>query len=82
MKKIILLVATMLLFTSCDGDKENKHEPITNSQGVTEQVISQGITKITIEGHEYLKFTDYGYYKGRTSSVIHSESCPCHDTKE
>ena len=78
MKKIILLVATMLLFTSCDGDKEKKYEPITNSYGVTEQQISQGITKITIEGHEYLKFTDY-VYKGRTSSVIHSESCPCHN---
>lgn len=73
----------MLAFSACDTSK--MYEPTTNSKGVTEQLISSdgvsNITKVTVEGHEYLVFKQ-SVYAGWSISVVHSESCPCHDTDE
>ncbi len=78
MKKIILLIAAMLTLSACDTSKT--YEPITNSKGITEQLISSDVTtnikKITIEGHEYLVF-EQSVYCGMSIAVVHSESCPC-----
>ena len=80
MKKIILLIATMLVLSACDTSK--MYEPATNERGVTEQLISSdvstSITKVTVEGHEYLVFKQ-GVYCGWSIAVVHSESCPCHN---
>ncbi len=80
MKKIILFIAAMLAFTSCDTNK--MYEPTTNSKGITEQLISSDVTtnikKITIEDHEYLVF-EQSVYCGMSIAVVHSESCPCHN---
>ena len=80
MKKIILLIAAMLAFSACDTSM--MYEPTTNEHGVTEQLISSdgksSITKVTIEGHEYLVFKNQ-VYCGSSIAVVHSESCPCHN---
>ena len=80
MKKIILLIAAMFALSSCDMEK--MYEPTTNEKGVTEQLIStdatSSITKVTVEGHEYLVFKNSVYY-GSSIAVVHSESCPCHN---
>lgn len=79
MKKIILIIAAMLAFASCDEVIEAQYEPHTNERGITEQTISfntgDSIHKITIEGHEYLKFTS-SVYAGHAIAVVHSASCP------
>lgn len=79
MKKIILIIAAMLAFASCDEVSETLYEPHTDKHGITEQVISlntgDNIYKITIEGHEYLKFTS-SVYAGAAIAVVHSASCP------
>lgn len=81
MKKIILFIAAILMFSACDiGDL---FEPTTNSRGVTTQQISKdfstNIKKITVEEHEYLLFQE-SVYGGWSIAVVHSESCPCHST--
>lgn len=79
MKKFLLATVMMVAFASCD--MESFYEPHTNKRGITEQAISTNIDKITIEGHEYLKFTET-VYGGCSIAVVHSASCPCHDKKE
>lgn len=77
--KVILIIATMLAFTSCGEIIESQYEPHTDSHGITEQAISidtgDSIYKLTIEGHEYFKFTS-SVYAGHAICVIHSASCP------
>lgn len=79
MKKIILIIATMLAFASCDEVIKSQYEPHTDEHGVTEQAISFGtgesVYKVTIEGHEYLKFIS-SVYAGHAIAVVHSASCP------
>ena len=77
--KVILIIAAMLVFASCDEVIEAQYEPHTNKRGITEQTISLGtgdsISKLIIEGHEYLKFTS-SVYAGHAICVVHSASCP------
>ena len=79
MKKIILIIATMLAFSSCTEMVKSQYEPHTDEHGVTEQTISHdtgdSIYKVTIEGHEYLKFIS-SVYAGHAIAVVHSASCP------
>ena len=79
MKKIILIIAAMLAFSSCTEMVKSQYEPHTDEHGVTEQAISFGvgdnIYKVTVEGHEYLKFTS-SVYAGHAIAVVHSASCP------
>jgi len=78
MKKIILIIAAMLAFSSCSEMVESQYEPHTDEHGVTEQAISltnDSVYKLTIEGHEYLKFTS-SVYAGHAIAVVHSASCP------
>ena len=80
MKKIITLIAAVLMFASCDLPS-SYYEPHTNGHGVKKQLISNGIEKVTIEGHEYLEFTE-SVYGGVSVAVVHSASCPCHNKEE
>lgn len=80
MKKFLLIIVAMVAFASCDIE-DAYYKPYTNKRGVTEQAISTNIDKITIEGHEYLKFSEM-VYGGCSIAVVHSASCPCHDKKE
>lgn len=79
MKKIILIIAAMLAFSSCSEMVESQYEPHTDKHGVTEQAISfntgESVYKVTIEGHEYLKFIST-VYAGHAIAVVHSASCP------
>ena len=68
------------MLVSCDA--EFLYEPTTDIHGVTEQKITSDLYKMTVEGHEYLKFEHVGAY-GVSISVVHSASCPAkHDFNE
>lgn len=78
MKKIVLTLIALFCLASCD-EMVNK-EPYTDSNGITHETIKgstfdDSIEKITIEGHEYLKFTA-PVYAGHSVAVVHSASCP------
>lgn len=78
MKKVILLIAAMLCLSSCE--MKFMYEPTTDKHGVTTQQITSGVEKVTIEGHEYLKFT-YINPSGISIAVVHSASCPANHDK-
>ena len=79
MKKIILLMAAALCLSSCE--MKFMYEPTTDKHGVTTQQVSDGIEKVTIEGHEYLKFTHISASGTTSLAVVHSASCPANHYK-
>lgn len=52
------------------------YEPTTDKHGVTRQQISDGVERITVEGHEYLMFRHISASGTTSISVVHSASCP------
>ena len=80
MKRIILLiVAALFCLTSCE--MKFMYEPTTDKHGITTQQVSGGIEKVTVEGHEYLKFTHYSVSGTTSLAVVHSASCPANHDK-
>ena len=78
MKKIILLIVAALCLSSCE--MKFMYEPTTDKHGVTTQQITSGVEKVTIEGHEYLKFRHINANGTASLAVVHSASCPAnHD---
>lgn len=77
MKKLILLLAVILLSGSCTtpNSKKENEEVI---RPVEYKVIGtcHNVQKWVIEGHEYLVFSSK---LASPPTVIHSESCPCHN---
>lgn len=74
MKKIILLIVAALCLSSCE--MKFMYEPTTDKHGVTTQQITSDVEKVTIEGHEYLKFTHISTSGTTSLAVVHSASCP------
>lgn len=79
MKKVILLIAAMFCLSSCE--MKFMYEPTTDKHGVTTQQIAYGVEKVTIEGHEYLKFTHTSTSGTTSLAVVHSASCPANHDK-
>ena len=83
MKKIVLLLAVILLSGCCAKPGPEKEKAIKVDEEVIRPIrynVGESfhvVEKMVIEGHEYLMFSS------KTSShpptVIHSESCPCHN---
>ena len=79
MKKIILLIVAALCLSSCE--MKFMYEPTTDKHGVTTQQIAYEIEKVTVEGHEYLKFTHTSVSGTTSLAVVHSASCPANHDK-
>jgi hypothetical protein len=79
MKKVILLTVVALCLSSCE--MKFMYEPTTDKHGVTTQQITSGVEKVTIEGHEYLKFTHISASGTTSLAVVHSASCPANHDK-
>ena len=79
MKKVILLIAAMFCLSSCEMGF--MYEPTTDKHGVTTQQITSDVEKVTIEGHEYLKFTHISVNGTTSLAVVHSASCPVNHDK-
>lgn len=78
MKKILLIIVLTILFCSCkqtSADYENNYI-IASSYKVVGSSYCTDVEKFIIEGHEYLVFTSK---VANPPTVIHSESCPCHE---
>ena len=57
------------------------YEPTTDKHGVTTQQIAYEIEKVTIEGHEYFKFSHTSMSGTTSLAVVHSASCPANHDK-
>ena len=72
--KIILIIATMLALTSCYEAPKTNYTRSALDFIVTEERIADGVYKLTIEQHEYLKFVNVS--SNTDIEVLHSASCP------
>lgn len=82
-----LLVLAILLFVACNGSAGTTPKaPEKEKQVVQVEVFkvapnprtNSRLEKWTIEEHEYLVFTNN---IAAPPTVIHSESCPCHESR-
>lgn len=84
MKKIVLLLVVILLSVSCVKPNPKKEKAIkVNEEAIRPiryKVIGtcHKVEKMVIEGHEYLVFSSN---LANPPTVIHSESCPCHNNE-
>lgn len=88
MRKIVLFIFSLLLFTSCCGSVENssinhdvtytttyKRINVKDEYKITGYSDHMRIYIFEIDGHEYIGDPYSGYF-------IHSPSCNCHKEKE
>ena len=67
MKKLALVLAVALGFTSCGADK-----PDVQASKDYKINIDESVRVMTIEGHDYMIYDGY-----KSGGICHSESCPC-----
>lgn len=79
MKKLILVLFTVLLVSCCNNQQEDNIQGDKDYITATRYKIvgsryERTVEKFTIEGHEYLLFSSK---LANPPTVIHNENCPC-----
>ena len=79
MKKVIYIIATVLLLASCCGTTYEISHTDGNKEYVRIKLGNNSVKSLTVyryeyDGHKYILFGDSEFNNG----VVHDPDCPCH----